>query len=163
MNTQDNWLIEVNRKIERGKINFPEREYKKYKIDKLQRIAKLVSEMSYDCTECKGYRVDIDQLADNLDQLILNPEEHKKNHFGTIKKITDHLTKKHKIKKKGSLIKNVGLGSIILIVSQLGKEWKDWSDPVRITAVAILIIVIFLAIFIGKYIDNKIDKKGELL
>ena len=91
------WLEETNVKIAKYKNSFTKAESRKYRLAFLERVAKRVNEFSPMCGECYNYKGEITSLLNNLEGLIQLSPIATKNYRDQIKKIVDHLRKKHKL------------------------------------------------------------------
>ena len=154
MGIDNNWYNDIVKEIDKHKGRSTRRDYKKYKLDLLLRVAKRVASFSVDCSECQNSQIEIKKRAENLDNLVQSSKEERKSYFRTIDNAIKHLQEHHKLIVEDQ---NLGIWFIIglLIGVALGSSLDNTGTGIGIG------IVIGLAI--GAYLDDKAKKDGKVI
>ena len=97
MEIDNNWYNDIVKEIDKHKGRFTKKDYKKYKLDLLLRVAKRVASFSVDCSECQNFKIEIKKLAESLGNLIQSSKEERKSYFRTIDNVIKHLQKHHEL------------------------------------------------------------------
>ena len=97
MEDHNDWYIDIAKKIDGCKDKFSKRDYKKYKLDLLLRMAKKVDSFSANCIECQNFQVEITKLVEDPGNLVQASKEERKRYFKIINSILKHLQKQHKL------------------------------------------------------------------
>jgi len=158
MENHNDWYIDIVKEIGRHKDKFSKRDYKKYKLDLLLRMAKRVASFSADCVECQNFQGEITKLAEDLGNLVQASKEERKSYFKRISSILKHLQERHKLITEGE---NVGtwIGIGIAIGSGIGVAIGAGSDNIGVG----IAIGVGIGIAIGSYLDAKAKKEGKVL
>ena len=106
MGIDNNWYNDIVKEIDKHKGRFTRRDYKKYKLDLLLRVAKRVASFSVDCPECQNFQIEIKKHAENLDDLVQSSKEERKSYSRTIDNAIKHLQEHHKRPKSWDLVYN---------------------------------------------------------
>jgi len=102
METRGDWYNRIVGEIGSYQDRINKKDYKKYKLDLLLRIAGRVDGFSDICGECQAFRQEITQLVQELGNLMQMPDKTRKKQYSkTIDNIVKHLQKEHKLVKKG--------------------------------------------------------------
>jgi hypothetical protein len=154
MEIDNNWYNDIVKEIDKHKGRFTKKDYKKYKLDLLLRVAKRATSFSIDCSECQNFQIEIKNLAEHLGNLIQSPKEERKIYFRTIDDIIKHLQKHHKLIVEEE---NIGIWMVIGIVIgvALGSLLDNTGGGIGIG------IVVGAAI--GAYLDDKAKKDGKVI
>jgi len=111
MQTHSDWYTRTEKELSPYQDRLSKKEYKKYKIALLLRVASRVDSFSAACGECQMLQPEITRLAEELGNLIQMPgKEGRKNHNNTINSIIKHLQKEHKLVSEGHYL---GIGMAI--------------------------------------------------
>ena len=154
MEARSDWYNHIVEEINYHKDTLNKKDYKKYKLDLLQRIAKRVDSFSSLCGECQKFQQEITRLTEDLRNLSLLSKENLKSYFKTIGNITKHLQKQHKLVTEGHYIgiwMAIGAGIGVAIGAALG---NPGIGPA---------IGIALGVAVGSYLDKKAKKEGKVI
>jgi len=111
MEVHSEWYDKIVKEISLHKDTLSKKDYKKYKLDLLLRVAKRVDNFSALCGECQMSQPEITSLTQGLGNLLQMPsKEERKSYFKTINNIIKHLQKQHKLVTKGQYM---GIGVAI--------------------------------------------------
>ena len=155
MEVYSDWCNRVIREINSYKDALSKKEYKKYKLDLLLRMAKRVDGFYSYCGECQMLQPEITELTQNLANLIQIPnKEERKSYFKKINNMVKHLQKQHKLITEGQYF---GIGMLIGggVGSALGAAL---DNPGVGTAIGIAI-----GLVAGRYLDDKAKKEGRVI
>ena len=119
MENHNDWYIDIVKEIGRHKDKFSKRDYKKYRLNLLLRMAKRVASFSADCVECQNFQGEITKLAEDLGNLVQASKEERKCYLNTIRNISNHLQKHHKLIAEGYYI-GVGGGIGLILGAAIG-------------------------------------------
>ena len=98
MEAHSDWYNRILKEINLHKDTLSKKDFKKYKLDLLLRIAKRVDDFSSHCGECYTFQQGITGLAQELSLLIQMPDKGgRKRYNKAINNITKHLQKTHKL------------------------------------------------------------------
>ena len=158
MENHNDWYIDIVKEIGRHKDKFTKRDYKKYKLDLLLRMAKRVASFSADCVECQNFQGEITKLAEDLGNLVQASKEERKSYFKMINSILKHLRECHKLIDEGE---NVGIWIAIGIPigAGIGVAIGAGSDNIGVG----IAIGVGIGIAIGSYLDAKAKKEGKVI
>ena len=154
MEAHSDWYDKIGREINLHKDTLSKKDYKKYKLDLLLRVAKRVDSFSSECGECQLFQQEITSLTQELQNLFLMSKEQRKSHSKKINKIIKHLQKSHKLVTEGQ---NIGIW--IAIGAGIGVAIGAGLDNVG-TGIP---IGIGISVAIGAYLDNKAKKEGKVI
>lgn len=122
MEVHDDWYRDIVKEITLYKDRLSKRDYKKYKLDLLMRIAKRVADYSPNCGECQNFKKEITKLTEDLGDFHSSKEK-RKGYFKVIEIFTKHLQKSHKLIVEGKYISTwTVIGFIVAFV--LGTLFK---------------------------------------
>ncbi len=154
MEAHSDWYNRVVQEINLHKNALNKKDYKKYKLDLLLRIAKRVDDFSSICGKCQLFQPEITRLTGDLQNISLMSKENRKSYFKTIGNITKHLRKQHKLVTAGhylGICMSIGTGVGIAIGAALG---NPGIGPA---------IGIALGVAVGSYLDRKAKKEGRVI
>jgi len=121
-------------------------------------LARRVADFSAECGECQLLQPEIFTLAQNLSNLVHLPKqtakEARRRYFKTIKQITKHLQKKHKLVTEGyykGIWMAIGPGISLALGAALGNPGVGAG------------IGIAIGLAIGSYLDKKAQKEGRVI
>ena len=155
MKVHSDWYNSIGKEISLYKDTLSKKDYKKYKLDLLLRVAKRVADFSSDCGECQMFQQEITKLTQDLGYLVQMPnKERRKSYFKTINNIIKHLQKYHKLVTEGQ---NIGiwmaLGSGIGVAIGAGMESVAIGIPIGVG----------IGVAIGAALDAKAKKEGKVI
>ena len=154
MGIDNNLYDDIVNEIDKHKGRFTKKDYKKYKLDFLLRVAGRVAVSSVDCLECQNFQMEIKKLAENLGNLIQSSKEVRKSYFKTIDNVTKHLQEHHKlILEEENLGIWIAIGVTIGIV--LGSSLDNIGPGIAIGAA--------VGAAIGANLDEKAKKDGKVI
>ena len=154
MENNNNLYDDIVNEIDMHNGRFAKKDYKKYKLDLLLRIAGRVAGFSVDCLECQNFQIEIKKLTGNLGTLIQAPKEVRKSYFKTIDNITKHLQEHHKlILEEENLGIWIAIGVTIGIV--LGSSLDNIGPGIAIGAA--------VGAAIGANLDEKAKRDGKVI
>ena len=154
MEAHSDWYNRVVQEINLHKNALNKKDYKKYKLDLLLRIAERVDDFSSICGKCQLFQPEITRLTGDLQNISLMSKENRKSYFKTIGNITKHLRKQHKLVTAGyylGICMSIGTGVGIAIGAALG---NPGIGPA---------IGIALGVAVGSYLDRKAKKEGRVI
>ena len=158
MDVHNRWYEDVAKVINSYLDTLSQKERKKYKLDLLLRLARRVADFSAECGECQLLQPEIFTLAQNLSNLVHLPKqtakEARRRYFKTIKQITKHLQKKHKLVTEGyykGIWMAIGPGISLALGAALGNPGVGAGIGVAI------------GLAIGSYLDKKAQKEGRVI
>jgi len=152
------WLEDISARIATLKSSLTPREYKKFKLDYLLRLARRVAEFSEICPECQIYRSDISDLVKELGGITLMSKDDRKRYSSKMNEITKHLKKAHKLVSAGYYV-SMGAGFGWLAGTALGAV----LDIAGIETGAGMGIGIALGYGVGALLDRKARKEGRVI
>jgi hypothetical protein len=154
MEIDNNWYNDIVKEIDKHKGRFIRRDYKKYKLDLLLRVAKRVASFSVDCSECQNFQIELKKLAESLGNLIQSSKEERKSYFRTIDNVIKHLQKSHElIVEEQNLEIWIAIGVTIGIA--LGSSLGNIGAGIAIGA--------GIGVAIGAPLDDKAKKDGKVI
>ncbi len=145
---------DVIKEIDKYKSRFTKRDYKKYKLDLLLRVAKRVAGFSVDCSECQNLQIEIKKLAENLDKLIQSSKEERKIYFRTVDNVIKHLQEHHKL-----IVEEENIGIWITMGIVIGIALGNLLNNIG----AGIAFGIVIGGAIGSYLDDKARKDGKVI
>jgi len=155
MEFHSNWYDDIVKEINLYQDSLNKKDYKKYKLDLLLRIAKRVADFSTQCGQCQLFQQEITTLTKELSYLLQMPnKETRKRYFKTIGNITKHLQKQHKLVTKGQYIgigMAIGAGIGVTLGAALGNA--GIGPALGIT----------IGLAVGSYLDKKAQKEGRVI
>lgn len=159
MEVGSRWYNRIATEIGQYQVTLGQKDFKKYKLDLLLRIAKRVDDFSATCGECQTFQSEINRLVQELSLLTQMPsKEGIKSHTKAVRILVDHLKKVHKLVEKGHYL-GIGIGIGMAIGAALGGTLGAALDNPGIgTAVGI-----GLGIAIGTYLDRKAKEEGRVI
>jgi len=95
------WSKKIQTEIDAQIDNIPKRDYKFYKIDRLERIAERIDEFSDNCSECEAFKNNVEEIVNKLTESLQSGSpklrsEYEKNN----EEIVKHLQKVHQLSYK---------------------------------------------------------------
>jgi len=154
MEAHSDWYNRVTREISPYKDSLSKKDYKKYKLDFLLRLATRIDSFSSLCGKCQMFQPEITRLTGDLQNISLMSKENRKSYFKTIGNITKHLQKQHKLVTAGyylGICMSIGTGVGIVIGAALG---NPGIGPA---------IGVALGVAVGSYLDRKAKKEGRVI
>ena len=154
MEVQSDWYNRIAKEISLYKDSLSKKDYKKYKLDLLLRVAKRVAGFSSECGECQLFQPEIANLSKELSDLVQMSKEKRKSYFKMINKIIKHLQKQHKLIAEGQ-----NLGIWIAIGVALGVALGVSLDNIGVG----IAIGVAIGVAVGAYLDAKARKEGKVI
>ena len=152
------WYEDIAKEIGRLKDWLSQKDYKKYKLDLLLRIAGRVDVFSAACSECQAFQPEIKRLVQDLNNFAQLPKqvakEERKRYFRQISDMVKHLQKQHKLVTEGYYM-GIGIAIGMAVSAGIGTAL---GNPGAGTGIGIA-----LGLVIGKYLDNKAKKEGRVI
>ena len=154
------WYNKIAREIGLYKDTLSQKDYKKYKLDLLLRIARRADSFSPACGECQTFQGEISRLIQDLSysfqvsSLVQMSREERKSYNKTIKNITKHLQKQHKLVTEGYYIgiaMAIGIGVGAALGTAIGNA--GIGTPLGIV----------IGFAVGQYLDKKAKKEGRVI
>ena len=102
MNDGSEWYKGISARIEDIKIHLKPKDDMWLELDSISSAAQGIARFSHQCEQCMSFRNDIDRLTTNAHNLVNKDEQILWDSYlpdmkESIKKITDHLQKKHRL------------------------------------------------------------------
>ena len=159
MEVGSQWYNRIATEIGQYQVTLGQKDFKKYKLDLLLRVAKRVDDFSHTCGECQTFKSEITRLTQELSLLTQMPSKQGiKSHTKAVNNLAEHLKKVHKLVDKGHYL-GVGIGIGMAIGAALGGALGAALDNPGIgTAIGIA-----LGIAVGRYLDKKAEKEGRVI
>jgi hypothetical protein len=159
MEVGSQWYNRIATELGQYQVTLGQKDFKKYKLDLLLRVARRVDDFSTTCGECQTFKQDITNLVQEMSMLIQMPsKEGMKRHTKAVNSLVEHLKKVHKLVEKGHYM-GMGIGIGMLIGAALGGSLGAALDSPGIgTAVGI-----GLGLAIGAYLDKKAEREGKVI
>ena len=154
MEASSEWYNHIVEEINLHKVTLTKKEYKKYKLDLLLRIAQRVDGFSSICGECQLFQQEITRLTEDLRNLSLMSKENRKSYFKTLGTVTKHLQKQHKLVTAGYYLgigMAIGTGVGVALGAALGNPGIGPGVGVA------------LGVSVGAYLDKKAKKEGRVI
>ncbi len=150
------WSKQLNDKIELKKESVFKRDYKFFKIDRLERINERIDVFSEECQVCESFKTELEDIVEKLPEYINGSPRDRAEYEKRNDKIVKHLKVKHGLVAKqyyaslyalyGLLIGSVSIGIIAYIIHP---GFLKWAVMAGFTA----------GIIIGRVVGNKKDKQ----
>ena len=159
MEVGSQWYNRIDSEISQYTISSGNREVKKYKLDRLLRVARRVDDFSQTCDECRTYQKEIEGLVQELDMLFQRPDrqQHRK-YTKTVFNITEHLKKIHKLVDKGHYI-GIGISIGMALGAGIGAALgAAFDNPGVGTGVGLA-----LGAAAGVYLDRKAREESRVI
>jgi len=155
MEANSYWYDRIAREISPHRDTLSKKEYKKYKLDLLLRVARRVDDFSAACGECQLFQPEITRLIQDLGNLLQMPDkERRKSHLKTINGIVKHLQKQHQLVTEGQYI-GIGLAIGVGIGTVLGAALDNTGVGTAIGTV--------IGLAIGRAMDAKAKREGRVI
>ena len=155
METHSNWYNRIIKKISSYKDTLSKKDYKKYKLDLLMRVARRVDGFSAYCGQCQLFQQDITGLTTELGLLTQMPsKEGVKSYSKKISSMVKHLQKQHKLVSEGHYM-GIGAGMGVAIGTALGAAMDNTGAGTGIGTT--------IGIAVGSYLDNKAKKEDRII
>ena len=159
MQVGSQWYNRVATEIGQYQTSLSQKDFKKYKLDLLLRVAKRIDDFSHTCGECQTFQTEITRLVQEMSLLVQMPSKQGlKSHSKAVSNLVEHLKKVHKMVEKGHYL---GLGVTIgwVIGGALGGALGAALDNPGIgTAIGIAV-----GIAVGHYLDKKAEREGRMI
>ena len=159
MEVGSQWYNRIASEISQYTISPGNKEIRKYKLDRLLRIARRVDDFSQTCEECRMHRNEIEGLVQQLDLIVQRPDrqQHRK-YTKAVFNITEHLKKVHKLVDKGHYV-GIGISIGMAVGAGIGAALgAAFDNPGIGTGVGIA-----LGAAVGAYLDRKAKEEGRVI
>lgn len=159
MEVGSQWYNRVAADISTLQLTLGPKDAKKYRIDRLLRIAKRVDDFSGICAECQTYQANITQLVKDLNQISQMPDMDKlKKYLQATVKMTEHLKKVHHLVDKGHYT-GIGIGIGLAIGGGVGTALgAAFDNPGIGTGIGLA-----LGLAVGAYLDKRARDEGKVI
>ena len=156
METHSDWYGRIAKEISLYNNTLNKKDFKKYKLDLLLRVAKRVDDFSATCGECQTFKQDITGLLQEIGYVVgmAMSGEKRKSYVRRINIIIKHLQKQHKLVSEGYYI-----GIWMAIGTATGVAIGAGSDNVGVG----IPIGIGIGVAVGSYLDRKAKKEGRVI
>lgn len=163
MTTQGNklkvWSKKIKVEIDAQIDDIYKRDYKFYKIDRLERIAERIDEFSDDCSECNHLKSEVEDIVTNLSDSLQNGNTELRSEYEKRnEKIVKHLRSVHKLSYKeyyASVYSFIGIVSGTIVLGFIG-----WLILPQLLVFSLL-TGFTIGIIAGRMIGKKKDKEQE--
>lgn len=152
------WSKKIQLEIDNQIEDIHKRDYKFYKVDRLERIAERIDNFSDNCQECEKFKSEVEDISSNLAYFLsgetnLRAEYEKRN-----EKIVKHLQKKHNLAYKDFYSSSysfiglsIGIAVFILIFWFINSNFLIPASLFGFT----------IGLFVGRFTGKKKDKYNE--
>lgn len=148
------WYHRTAREIDAHKITLGSKDAKKYQLELLLRLAARIDSFALICGECQSFKVEINRLTASLGGIVQLSKEERKSYSGSIKNITRHLQKEHKLVTEGQYA-GIGMAIGIAIGAGIGAA-TDNTGPGTPIGMA-------FGYAIGYFLEKKARKEGQMI
>lgn len=97
MNKVRAWSNTVKKEIENQRDNIFKRDYKFFKIDRLERISERVDDFSGECEKCKELKIEIEDIVSGLSDSVNGSPGNRSRYEKRNERIVKHLKNEHKL------------------------------------------------------------------
>ena len=155
MEAHSAWYNRTVKEINPYRDTLSKKDYKKYKLDLLLRLARRVEDFSSSCGECQTFQGEITRLTQELSLLIQMPNKEKRKGYNkSINGMVKHLQKTHKLVSKGHYM-GIGIAIGMGIGTAIGIALDNPGiGPTIGTGIGVAI---------GSYLDKKAQKEGRVI
>ncbi len=156
------WFSRVATEIEQQRYALSPKDFKRYKLDLLLRVARRVDEFSAICDECQGYKDEITGLLRELGLLFQLPGQESREGFkkysDAVKGMVEHLKKTHKLVDRHHYM---GIATSIGTAAgaALGGALNQLTGYAGLGTVAGIV----LGLAIGWYLDRRAEEEGRVI
>ena len=150
------WYSRIAKEVSLYKDTLNKKDYKKYRLDLLQRVAKRVDGFADICEECRTFKQDITALLQDINYVfsMAMTKEKRKDYSRRLNGIIKHLQKHHKLVTEGQYMAMwSGIGSAIGVA--LGAALGNMGAGVGLGA--------GIGVAVGVYMDKKAKKEGRVI
>lgn len=157
-NTLKVWSKTIKNKIDEHIDDIYKRDYKFYKIDRLERIAEHIDNFSQNCEECKAFKPEVEDIAERLSEYLQGIPQLRSEYEKRNEEIVKHLQKKHNLAYKeyyassysfiGFMAGSIFFGGIMWFIN------PNFIVPTLLMGFAVGIII-------GRVLGKKKDKENE--
>lgn len=155
MEAHSAWYNRVVRELSPYKDRLTKKDYKRYKIDLLVRLAGRVDAFSSYCGECQTFQGEITRLVQELILLIQMPNrQSRRSYIKAIGNMTRHFRKTHKLVPEGYYM-GIGIAIGMAISTAIGTALDNLGIATGIGFA--------LGLAIGSYLDKKAKQEGKVI
>jgi len=156
LEAKSEWYTRTAKSINFQKDVLSKRDYKKYKMDLLLRIAGRVDDFSSYCGECQAFKGEITGLIEELGNLVQlsDTKERRKSYNKSINDMVKHLQKTHKLVSAGQSV-----GIWMAIGTGVGVAIGIALDNAGIGPA----LGIGIGLAVGSYMDKKAKEEGKVI
>ncbi len=152
------WSKKIKTEINIQINDIYKRDYKFYKIDRLERMAEKIDEFSDDCKQCNAFKTDIEDISKKLSTYLAGSPSLRSEYEKRNEKIVKHLQKNHNLSYKEYYTSSYSFIGIISGSAFFGAVmW--FINPNFI--VPTILMGFTIGIIIGRIMGKKKDKKQE--
>ncbi len=154
------WSKKVKTDIEAQIDDIYKKDYKFYKIDRLERMSERIDEYSDSCSDCETFKIEVEDIVINLTKSLTGSLKLRSDYEKRNEKIVKHLKEVHHLSYKeffASVYSFVGFASGSIVLG--GISWLINPDYL----VFGLLTCFTIGIIAGRMIGKKKDKEKESL
>lgn len=156
------WFSRVAAEIEQHRYALSPKDFKRYRLDLLMRVARRVDEFAQVCGECQSHREEIMRLLRELALLLQVPGKGNrgalKQYTVAVKTLVEHLKKVHKLVDRHYYM---GIGTSI--GTGIGAALGGALNQITGYAGFGTVIGILLGLAAGWYLDRKAEREGRVI
>jgi hypothetical protein len=159
MEVGSQWYNRIAADISTHQLTLGPKDAKKYRLDKLLRIAKRVDDFSGICAECQAYQAEIKRLVQELSLITQMPDQDKlKKYLQAITQMTEHLKKVHHLVDKGHYT-GLGIGIGLALGGGIGTALgAAFDNPGIGTGIGVGV-----GLLIGVLLDKRARDEGKVI
>ena len=164
---RDDWYEGISKGISELKDRLSPLGQRRYKLSLFIRVTRRVAGFSTDCEECRSLKSQITELSEDL---IYSPQMTPKeygNYLTTIKSITKHLKRKHRLVDEKQYIKRfVSIGAAFgLSLVMSGFVLINFGITVLVLSITLpaLVIRVIFGYAVGYLLDNRAKKQDRVI
>jgi len=152
------WSKTIKNKIDEQIDDIYKRDYKFYKIDRLERIAEHIDDFSHECNECEALKTEVNDIAEKLSEYLKGIPQLRSEYEKRNETIIKHLQKKHKLAYKEYYASSYSFLGFITGSSIFGGiMW--FINPNFI--IPTLLMGFAIGLIIGRILGKRKDKENE--
>jgi hypothetical protein len=149
------WFNRISKEVNSYRDSLSKKDFRKYKLDLLLRIAQRVDSFSSTCQECRMFQQEISSLIKDIGNLAEMPnKERQKSYFKTINNVVKHLQKDH-----GLITEGQNIGIWISIGMAIGVAIGAGSGNIGLG----ISIGLVTGTAIGVTMDAKAKREGKVI
>ena len=167
MEARDDWYEGISKGISELKDRLSPLGQRRYKLSLFIRLTRRVAGFSTDCEECRSLKSQITELSEDLTYSPQMSSKEYGDYLTTIKSITKHLKRKHRLVDEKQYIKRfVSIGAAFgLSLVMSGYVLINFGITVLVLSITLpaLVIRVVFGYVVGYLLDKRAKKQGRVI